>query len=65
MSNFSQIMSALLLGGLAFYMFLQARKQPQMFEKAKMLKSLHTFAVLALILIAFVWLCVAFLRSMS
>lgn len=62
MSNFSQIIAALIMGGLAVFLFFQAKKQPQLFEKSKMIKSLHTFAVLALILIGFIWLCIAFLR---
>lgn len=63
MSGFSQIIAALLMGGLAVYFFLQVRKQPQMFEKSKLLKSLHTMGILALILIAFIWLCISFLRG--
>ncbi len=63
MSGFSQIIAALLMGGLGVFLFLQAKKQPQLFEKNKMIKSLHTMGVLALILIAIIWLCIAFLRG--
>lgn len=63
MSSFSQIIAALIMGGLAIYFFFMLRKQPDLFTKDKMYKSIHTFGVLALILIAFVWLCIAFLRS--
>lgn len=63
MSSFTQIIAALLMGGLALFIFLQAKKQPQLFEKSKMIKSLHTMAVLALILIAVIWLCITFLRG--
>jgi hypothetical protein len=63
MSSFSQIIAALLMGGLGLFLFLQAKKQPQIFEKSKMIKSLNTMAVMALILIALIWLCIAFLRG--
>jgi len=63
MGGFSQIIAALIMGGLAVYFIFQVKRQPQIFEKSKLIKSLHTMGIMALILIAFIWLCIAFLRG--
>lgn len=63
MNGFSQIIAALTMGGLAVYFIFQVKRQPQLFEKNKIIKSLHTMGIMALILIAFIWLCITFLRG--
>lgn len=63
MNTFSSVIAAILMLGLAWFMYTRARRQPELFARHNLLKSLNTMGILALILIAFIWLCVVFLRG--
>ncbi len=63
MGFFSQLLLLVGAGFLVWYIVRTIRNQPEMFSKQMFSKSFYTMGILALILIAFVGLCIFILRS--
>lgn len=65
MGTFTQILLLIGAGFLVWYMVRTIRSNPEIFSKAMFSKSAYTMGILALILIAFIALCIFILRSSS
>lgn len=65
MPTWQKVITAMILIGLCYFMYRGLRSNPEALSKANLGKSSRLMAVLALVLIAFVAVCVFFLRSSS
>ncbi len=63
METFWQILALVGAGLLIWYMIRTIRSQPEVFSKQMFSKSFYTMGILAVILIAFIALCIFILRS--
>lgn len=63
MSFFTQLLLLIGLGLLVWYIIRTVRGNPEMFSKIMFNKSFYTMGILAIILIAFIAVCIALLRA--
>lgn len=65
MATWQKVLYAIIMLGICWLLYRQVKANPEWLSRANLSKSSRVMAILGLILIAFIALCVMFLRSTS